>query len=210
MERGEKGLMNAHFDPGAGFADPVFASQTAFRAILSALSEPGTIHALDAGIEAPEGLQPASAVILLTLADYETPVWLDEAARESAAGAWLRFHAAAPLVTAPAEAGFAVISGAESTPKLADFSVGDDLFPDRSTTILVECAALDGGEPVTLSGPGIPDARTIAPKGLRPGFWTEVAANNAIYPLGIDMLLVAGDRIMGLPRSTIATSGGRG
>lgn len=202
--------MSTPFNPGAGFADPVFASQAAFRAILAALSEPGTIHALDAGIEAPEGLHPASAVILLTLADYETPVWFDEAGRAGAAGAWLRFHAAAPLATHPADAGFAVIGSAESTPKLADFSVGDDLFPDRSATILIECAALEGGEAVTLSGPGIPGTRTVAPEGLRAGFWAEVAANNALYPLGVDMLLVAGNRVMGLPRSTIVTVGGQG
>lgn len=202
--------MSTAFNPGAGFADPVFASQTAFRAVLAALSEPGTIHALDAGIEAPEGIHPASAVILLTLVDYETPVWLDEAERAGAAGDWLRFHAAAPLAAHPVEAGFAVISGEDTSPKLADFFVGDDLFPDRSTTILVECAALEGGEPATLSGPGIPDTRSVAPKGLRPGFWAEVAANNALYPLGVDMLLVAGNRVMGLPRSTIVNGGGQG
>lgn len=202
--------MSTAFNPGAGFADPVFASQTAFRAILSALSEPGTIHVLDAGIEAPDGLHPASAVTLLTLADYETPVWLAEAGREGAAGAWLRFHATTPLAAQPTEASFAVIDGAGNTPKLADFSGGDDLFPDRSTTILVECTTLEGGEMVTLSGPGIPGTRTVAPKGLRAEFWAEVAANNALYPLGIDMLLVAGNRVMGLPRSTIVTSGGQG
>lgn len=202
--------MSTAFNPGAGFADPVFASQAAFRAILAALSEPGTIHVLDASVDAPEGLHPASAVILLTLADYETPVWLEEAGRAGVAGAWLRFHAAAPLATQPAEAAFAVICGAESAPDLSDFSPGTDLFPDRSTTILVECAALEGGAPVTLSGPGIPGARTVAPTGLRAGFWAEVAANNALYPLGADMLLVAGNRIMGLPRSTIVTAGGQG
>ena len=103
-----------------------------------------------------------------------------------------------------------MIDGAGNTPKLADFSGGDDLFPDRSTTILVECTTLEGGEMVTLSGPGIPGTRTVAPKGLRAEFWAEVAANNALYPLGIDMLLVAGNRVMGLPRSTIVTSGGQG
>lgn len=200
----------APFNPGAGFADPVFGAQAAFRAILSALSEPGTIHALDAGIKAPEGLQPASAVILLTLADYETPLWLDDAGRAGAAGAWLRFHAAAPLAAGTDSAAFAVIAGGGEAPKLADFSAGSDLFPDRSTTILVECAALEGGAPVTLSGPGIPGTRIIAPEGLRAGFWEEVAANNALYPLGVDLMLVAGNRVIGLPRSTLAGTGGPG
>lgn len=195
--------MTMPFNPGAGFADPVFQSQTAFRAILAALSEPGTIQSLDADIETPEGLHRASAVTLLTLADYETPVWLDSAGQKGAAGGWLRFHAACPLTPEPVDAAFAVLSGAAAEPKLAAFSPGNDLFPDRSTTLLIECEALDGGEGVELSGPGIPETRRIAPQGLRAGFWSEVAANNALYPLGVDLLLVAGNRIMGLPRSTI-------
>ena len=56
--------------------------------------------------------------------------------------------------------------------------------------------------PVDLSGPGILATRRIAPKGLRAGFWDEMAANGELYPLGVDLLLVAGPEIMGLPRST--------
>lgn len=195
--------MTAAFDPGVGFADPVFASQAAFRTLLGALSEPGTIHALEGGIAPPAGCAAAMAVSLLTLADYETPLWLDQSRREGAAGAWVRFHCAAPLAASPAEAAFAVLDGAATEPKLAAFNPGNDLFPDTSTTLIIECAAFEGGEAVTLSGPGIETSRTIAPTGLRAGFWDEVAANNALYPLGVDMLLVAGNRIMGLPRSTI-------
>ena len=113
--------MTHAIEPGAGFADPVFQSQTAFRAILAALSEPGTIHQLDADIETPEGLHPASAIVLLTLADYETPIWLAAAGQQGAAGGWLRFHAACPLTPEPADAAFAVLSGAAAEPKLAAF-----------------------------------------------------------------------------------------
>ena len=66
---------------------------------------------------------------------------------------------------------------------------------------IVACAALEGGPPVRLTGPGIKDAATIAPAGLRPGFWDEVRANADRSPLGVDLVLVAGDRLIGLPRT---------
>ena len=187
---------------GAGFTDPVFQSQGAFRALLDALSEPGTPQAVAGGIAPPNGLHSATATTLLTLADYETPIWLPPALRDGAAGAWLRFHCGATLVSEPDQAAFAVIEGADPAPLLSAFNPGNDQFPDRSTTIIVQCAALDGGAAVTLTGPGILGSREIAPAGLRPGFWAEVGANNAAYPLGVDLLLSHGDAVLGLPRST--------
>jgi alpha-D-ribose 1-methylphosphonate 5-triphosphate synthase subunit PhnH len=186
----------------AGFSDPVFQSQGAFRALLSALSEPGTRHEIARETPAPDGLDGAAATALLTLADYETPIWLAAGLRDGSAGAWLRFHCGAALVDEPADASFAVISGEDAGPLLSDFNPGHDQFPDRSTTVIVSCAALDGGPEVTLSGPGIAGTRMIAPRGLRPGFWAEVDANAELYPLGVDLILSCGDTLIGLPRST--------
>ena len=186
---------------GPGFSDPVFQSQGAFRALLAALAEPGTRQRVSVGITPPEGLQAATATALLALADYETPIWLQPALRDGPAGAWLRFHCGAALVSDPGKAAFAVIDGLSQEPALAAFDAGSDQFPDRSTTIIVQCAALDGGETVTLTGPGIAGSRVIAPAGLHAGFWSEVAANNSRYPLGVDLLLTHGDAAIGLPRS---------
>jgi alpha-D-ribose 1-methylphosphonate 5-triphosphate synthase subunit PhnH len=191
----------------AGFSDPVFQSQSAFRALLAALSEPGTRHDLARGTSAPEGLDGAAATALLTLADYETPIWLPPSLRDGAAGAWLRFHCGAAMVDEPGAASFAVFDGADAYPLLSDFNPGHDQFPDRSTTVIVSCSGLDGGPEVTLSGPGIDGSRTIAPRGLRPGFWAEVATNAELYPLGIDLILSCGDALIGLPRSTQVLEG---
>ena len=187
---------------GAGLSDPVFQSQAAFRALLAALSEPGLVQDVETGFAAPAGLEPATAIALLTLADYETPIWLPADLRAGPAGAWLRFHCGATLVESPDEAAFAVLNGTDIAPALSAFSPGTDQFPDRSTSVIVQCASLAGGDAVTLAGPGIADSHEIAPKGLRPGFWTEVAANAARYPLGIDLILSHGEAIIGLPRST--------
>lgn len=185
-----------------GFSDPVFQSQAAFRALLNALAEPGLVQQVAPGFSAPEGLEPATAIALLTLADYETPIWLPPALRDGPAGAWLRFHCGAALVDDPAQATFAVIDGLVAAPRLADFNPGTDQFPDRSTTVLVQCAALSGGDAVTLSGPGIAGSREIAPTGLRPGFWAELTENAELYPLGVDLILSQGEAVIGLPRST--------
>lgn len=185
-----------------GFSEPVFQSQAAFRALLTALSEPGLVQRVAPGFTAPDGLEPATAIALLTLADYETPIWVSEALRNGPAGAWLRFHCGAALVEEPASAAFAVIDGAKDAPLLSDFNPGTDQFPDRSTTVLVQCAGLGDGEAVTFSGPGIPGSREIAPTGLRAGLWNEVAANAELYPLGVDLILSHGEAVIGLPRST--------
>lgn len=185
-----------------GFSDPVFQSQAAFRALLAALSEPGTLQRVTVEIAPPEGLATATATALLTLADYETPVWLPEALRNGPAGAWLRFHCGATLVDDPAEAAFAVIDGSAAEPPLSAFDPGTDQFPDRSTTVIAQVAALNGGPALTLSGPGILGTRTIAPQGLRPGFTEELRGNGALYPLGVDVLLAHGEGLLGLPRTT--------
>ncbi|WP_353182033.1 phosphonate C-P lyase system protein PhnH [Bosea sp. (in: a-proteobacteria)] len=185
-----------------GFADPVFQSQAAFRALLAALSEPGMLQGVAADIAPPEGLAAATATALLALADYETPVWLPESLRDGAAAAWLRFHCGVALVDEPARAAFAVLDGAAGEPKLSDFNPGTDQFPDRSTTVIAQVADLEGGAALNLTGPGIPGARSIAPRGLRPGFTDELRENGALYPLGVDVVLTHGDRLIGLPRST--------
>ena len=185
-----------------GFSDPVFQSQAAFRALLTALSEPGTLQQVASEIAPPEGLATATATALLTLADYETPVWLPETLRNGPAGAWLRFHCAAALVDDPREAAFAVIDGAAGEPKLSTFNLGTDQFPDRSTTVIVQVAALDSGPALTLAGPGILGSRNITPRGLRTGFVEELRENGTLYPLGVDVLLAHGEGLIGLPRST--------
>ncbi|RYE29112.1 MAG: phosphonate C-P lyase system protein PhnH, partial [Hyphomicrobiales bacterium] len=118
------------------------------------------------------------------------------------AGAWLRFHCGTALVEDPTEAAFAVIDGAAAGPELSAFNLGTDQFPDRSTTVIVQVASLEGGTTVTLAGPGILGSRDIAPQGLPPGFADELRDNGALYPLGVDVLLAHGESLIGLPRST--------
>jgi alpha-D-ribose 1-methylphosphonate 5-triphosphate synthase subunit PhnH len=183
------------------FDDPVLDSQRTFRLMLQAMSQPGTIVTLPALPEAPGGLHGATAAACLTLVDHETPIWLagGEAAEP---GDWIRFHTGAKLVSRPLDARFAVVAGGEKGVALAEFDAGEERYPDRSATLIVECTMLELGELVTIAGPGIDGERTIAPAGLRAGFWNEVLESHARYPLGVDIFLVSGQHLMALPRST--------
>ncbi len=192
----------------AGFADPVLDSQSVFRAVLEAMASPGTIaHVAVRPADAPTALPSAAAAALLALVDHETSVRLPARLAGDSAGRWLAFHTGAPMTAEPRDARFAVLDGREDV-ALAAFDPGEDRYPDRSATVLVLCEALEGGPVVILSGPGIEITKQVAPTGLRAGFWDEAAANSARFPLGVDFLFIAGERLFALPRSTSVALGG--
>jgi len=187
---------------GPGLSDPVRDAQASFRAILDAFARPGQVADLAAPASGPEDLDPAAQLALLTLVDYETPVFLPEMLA-AGTGRWLTFHTGARIVSDPGSAAFAVAPGA-IPPRLADLDPGEDRYPDKSATLILLCTALDGGPRMTLSGPGIAETTPFAPTGLATGFWTEWAANHARFPLGVDVIFVAGRRLAALPRSIAA------
>ena len=195
--------MSTHALLKNGFADPVFDSQSVFRALLDALARPGTVVtiALPAFVP-PDGAPLAATASLIAMADYETPLWLAPELRNGDLQRWLSFYTGAPVTLDAGEARFAVLSGASPTPQLHAFAQGNDRYPDQSATLFIMCDDLEGGENITLSGPGIEDVVVIAPTGLHAGFWDDVRDNNAAFPLGVDIVLVAKDRLIGLPRST--------
>jgi alpha-D-ribose 1-methylphosphonate 5-triphosphate synthase subunit PhnH len=82
--------------------------------------------------------------------------------------------------------------------------VGTLLYPDRAATIIVACE-LGHGLPLTLSGPGIPTTAVVRVAGLPPTFWVLRAAKIS-YPLGIDLFLVDGPQMLGLPRTTVVAT----
>lgn len=175
-----------------GFADPPRDAAHAFRAIMTAMARPGTIHQV-AGAVPPPGLSPAAATVVLTLCDPDTGLWLAPALDTAETRAWIDFHTGAPQVAA-ADAVFAVGSWA-ALPR-GDLPVGTPDYPDRSTTLIVEMPDLVA-QGATLTGPGI---ETRAQFNL-----PDVAAlqaNAAQFPLGHDFIFCAGHRLAALPRST--------
>lgn len=184
-----------------GFADPGVQAQAVFRVALQAMAEPGQPQAVPADCGVPQGLSPALAALLLTLADVDTPVWLP-AGMDGGAAAFLRFHCGCPLVDTPAAASFVVVPAGHAAPDLADCNGGDPAYPDRSTTLLIEVAGWREGAALRLTGPGIADARALAPAGLPAEFWRQWAVNHRRFPQGVDVLLTHGREVCGLPRTT--------
>lgn len=187
--------------PSPGFADPVFDSQSVFRRVLSALSRPGLRRPVDRPVSVPSPLAGPTAAVALTLFDQDTPVWLDPVLRVPPVETYLRFHCGCPLTPAPEDAAFALIGDAGAIPPLTRFRQGEDRYPDRSATLVLQCPSLTGGPSRRLTGPGIDGAVTVAPAGLSDAFWDDWAANGALYPLGVDIVLTDGHGLMGLPRT---------
>jgi alpha-D-ribose 1-methylphosphonate 5-triphosphate synthase subunit PhnH len=192
----------------AGFAEPVLAAQSTFRAIMDATARPGTARRL-AGIDAPAPLSPTAGAIALTLLDYETPFWLDPplaAAPEVAR--WIAFHTGAPRTDDPASAAFAFIADSAAPPSFETFALGSQEYPDRSTTLVLQVARLTDGEGFVLRGPGIAGSRRLAATPLPADFLDRLAENRARFPRGVDLLLAAADTVAALPRSVHAAAGG--
>lgn len=187
------------------FGDPTRESQAVFRKVMDAVARPGSIHDLSFAPDTFEGLDRAAGAVALTLFDFETPVWLDPALRDGAAEGWLRFHCGCPLTANPTAAAFAIVTDVATIPALAAFNQGDAKYPDRSTTLVIQLPALEGGPTVTLTGPGVNGEAAMALPGLSDELWDQIQANGAQFQFGVDLIFVAGDRLTALPRSTRIT-----
>ena len=188
----------------AGFNDTTLDSQRAFRTALDALSRPGRIVTMPDLLPdgAPAPLMPATAALALALFDYETPVWLDGAADTPAVRDWLRFHCGCPLVADRAQARFALLAGAPGSPgTMAGFDTGTDAYPDRSATLIWQVGSLSEGSAYRLAGPGIAQEESLKTNSLYAGFDSDWQKNAKLFPRGLDLFLVAGDRLAGLPRT---------
>lgn len=186
-----------------GFRQPVFDAQGVFRTVLDALARPGRVMALAPRTNPPKSLSPLLGDILCALADPETPVRLCTGlAKDPGIADWIRFQTGAAAVSSPQEAAFVVADDPHALPPLSRLAPGTSDYPDRSATVLVAVPALDGGEAVTLTGPGIKASATFAPRGVSRALWQQLVANHALYPRGIDTLFVSAGAIAGVPRST--------
>ncbi len=178
----------------AGFTKPAADAQFCFRAVLNAMARPGHLHSVR-GVSAPVPLCDASAAVLLSLADQETPLWLDPAV--APISGWIAFHTGAPIVPI-AEAMFAM---AASLPDLERLSKGSDETPESSATIVLQVASLTTGRRLLLEGPGLREPKMLAIDGLPADFIMTWRRNHGLYPRGIDLILCAGDTLAALPRS---------
>jgi alpha-D-ribose 1-methylphosphonate 5-triphosphate synthase subunit PhnH len=187
----------------AGFADKVLSAQSTFRSVMDAMARPGSVQHITSAAGAPDAMMRGTAAIALTLFDHDTPVWLDPAMSETSdVASWIKFHASAPVVSDPSISSFALIGDAQNLPALERFSFGSNEYPDRSTTLILQVVSLTQGRVFELRGPGI-DGTALLRAAIAPvDLFERLAINATLFPRGIDVVLVHGDAIVAIPRTT--------
>lgn len=184
-----------------GFMDASQDSARCFRTLLDVLSRPGRVMEFSVAHSSVAELHPASALVALTLADHESPVWLDETLNSSAVREFVRFHCGAPIIEDPSQAMFAIFAKKPEFKDLPAFHMGTPDYPDRSTTLILQVDGFEAAEKYILSGPGIKDTQVFGVQGSGNDFWDWQATNRQMFPLGLDVILTSGHQVAALPRS---------
>ncbi|MCF8468527.1 MAG: phosphonate C-P lyase system protein PhnH [Sneathiella sp.] len=185
-----------------GFNDKVMDATACFRAVLDAMSRPASLQALPVSLAAPRGLQAGTVAVLLTLADMDTPVWLAPECDTPEARAHLRFHVGCPIIDGPAQAVFAVMSVDRDLSVTGELALGSAEYPDRSATVILESEGLIDGEGPIFSGPGFKEPRRFCVEEQPAALWSHIAANQALFPRGLDWIFTSPTHLAALPRTT--------
>ncbi|MEJ1230904.1 MAG: phosphonate C-P lyase system protein PhnH [Galbitalea sp.] len=157
----------------------------------------------------PRGCRPhserVSARVALTILDEDCSAWFGGALGNEEAAAWLVFHTGVRLVADPADADF-VFATPDSLPALDGLQLGTDEAPHRSATVVLDTRGCDGSARFRAEGPGIDGAATLDAAWAGRRFPGRLAANGTLFPRGVDLLLVGGNTVDALPRTTRLTA----
>ena len=184
------------------FAPTTLESQSVFRVVLDAMSRPGSVGTISSDPVAPAPLDAATAAVALCLFDHDTRVWLGDGIACMDVYDFLKLHCSCPLIKSGLQADFGLLLARDGVPGLAQFRCGTDAFPETSTTLVIQVPNIDGGTPIRLVGPGIETEATLRVSGVPDYFWQERRNQQAVFPLGVDLIFTSGDRLVALPRST--------
>lgn len=187
------------------FHDAAREAQAVFRTVMEAMARPGRILRLEPGFTPPPFLNATAAAILLALADFETPIWLDSvlsAARPVTE--FLRFHTGARIVERADAAHFALIADCLKAPPLTAFAQGTPDYPDLGATVIFQVETLQP-RGWTLAGPGIDGEAAFGAWPVPSNLAMQFAENRTRFPLGVDILFAGQNEIAALPRSVRLT-----
>lgn len=183
-----------------GLANPVFEAQAIFRQALMALSRPGFDFSLELGqLPAKTPLPPLAAGLALTFLDFDTKVWLSPT--WAGAKGWLGFHNGPRFTEEPGEADFVLAAGFDELPDLSSLAQGDDRYPDRSATVIVQTEIGANYGPLWAQGPGLKEDKAWPDLQLSENFVQKWNQNHSQYPLGVDMIFINNCTLWALPRS---------
>lgn len=170
--------------------------QGAFRAVLNGFARPGTLAKVG------DSEANAALVLLATLLD-ESVTLADPFNYLNGDQRRLLLAPDAPL----SQARFVLRPGA--LPPAADFEPARGTLesPEFGVTLVLtvddlSVSARAGSTALRLSGPGIEGERVLHVAGLHPVWLSRRADWVGAYPLGVDLVLCAADRLTALPRTT--------
>lgn len=165
--------------------DDEILSNSAFDALLGAMSRPGEIKQLpSAGFTS----------VIAALIDRECTAHTTEAALEQQIQ-----KAGARLVDAR-HADFVFCSVSEVVELIPQLKMGSDLYPDDGATLVV-LADKKEETMLTLQGPGIEAVAHVNAFNIPKEAWTR-RTENIRYPMGFDMIIVSDSHVLAIPRST--------
>lgn len=164
--------------------------QRAFRVLMNACAYPGRVLPL------AESGEDAQALLMATLLDGATT--LADTTDSLRDDDWRRLGVQRASVEAAA---FVLTCGQTSlgtTPALGSLE-----NPEHGATLIVQAHALGEGSALLLRGPGISAQTRLLVRGVDPRWWSDRAQWNAGFPLGVDMVVLAGAHVVALPRTTL-------
>ncbi len=172
-----------------------------FQALLSALSNPGRIFTLPGDVHAT---RQSCQLIGMALLDLETGFFTPDlalAAMLEQSGARTLAAASAAYLFFPDAAAFSGAAGEQTLALIEQAPVGTIVDPDEGATVIAACG-LGQGQIMRLHGPGLQHISEVRIDCLPRTFW-QLRAAKINYPLGIDLFLVDGGQVVGLPRTTM-------
>lgn len=169
--------------------------QAAFRQVMNCFAYPGRVSVLETEAE------HALPLVLATLVDREVSLADPQALLDEDEHRRLGAHLASPE-----KAQFVVCQG-QCPPDFLP-ALGSLENPEQGATLILIADSFAAGVRVHLSGPGIPDETAVCMQGIDPTWWQKREQWNSGFPMGVDMIVVAGRQVLGLPRTTRLTAKG--
>ncbi|MFB6201113.1 MAG: phosphonate C-P lyase system protein PhnH [Halorhabdus sp.] len=169
---------------------PVTDTRRTFRALLTAMSRPGTIESV------PE---PADRAVIATLVDHEVGLATDDDQLREALASQGR------LSTCPVEGADVVHAHDHTRLDVRECDRGSLEEPADGATVVYRVPAISqdpvGTTTLSLSGPGIDGTRRLS-VGLPESELDALAAAQEPYPRGVDAVFASDERLAAVPRST--------
>ena len=174
--------------------DPVHDTRGCFRALVDAMSRPGTV--------ATSPTEPAAYAVLATLVDHEVTLYSPDDRIKTALANEGR------LTEADREQADIVHAPEPDACPVGELSRGSLKEPSDGATVVYRVDGLQSdaeipaaGTELTLSGPGVDGRRRLGVEGFTPADARALAATQDSYPRGVDAVLTTETEIAAVPRS---------